>query len=326
MRRHPCCFCPILSSHARQNRRYFKEYAPFLQGLFRECDMDEKKIVGKILSQYRLNPFGTHGVSHWARVMEIGLRLAEQNGADRHVVCYFALFHDSRRKNEGLDFNHGLRGANLARRLRENFIHLDDARFELLVSACTDHTKGKTQGDISVRTCWDADRLDLGRVGKIPDPERLCTDEARHPDMIAWATERASRRMVPERVWEIWGLSSLRFNERGLPWLDTEMVDRILERVCVGFIPQENLRPCTDKQTRDFLQTLTHMQHYNYRYRSEAFMELYPFLAPLIPDTSHTDRVRMWLALGLALKDLYHMRRSTLASILSKGQYPKDPS
>lgn len=283
--------------------------------------MNEKQLVGKILSQYRLNPFGTHGVSHWARVLEIGLCLAEQNGADRAVVTYFSLFHDSRRKNEGLDFNHGLRGANLARRLRHHLMDLDDARFALLLTACTDHTKGKTKGDITVRTCWDADRLDLGRVGKIPVPERLCTDEARKPDMIRWATERASRRMIPERVWNVWELTSLRFNERGLPWLDADMVDRILERATLGFISKEALRPCEDKQIRHFLKTLTTMQHYNYRYRSEAFMELHPAFAHLIPDTAHTDIVRMWLALILALKDLYHMRRSTLATILSRSPY-----
>lgn len=26
-----------------------------------------------------------------------------------------------------------------------------------------------------VQACWDADRLDLGRVGIIPDPERMGT-------------------------------------------------------------------------------------------------------------------------------------------------------
>lgn len=297
---------------------YFNVEMFFLQELFGGNGMNEEKTVAKILRQYRLNPFGTHGLSHWARVMENGLKLASYNGADENVVRYFALFHDAKRRNEGLDFNHGLRGANLAKRLRSELIDLHDEQFELLILACRDHTKGKTEGNITVQTCWDSDRLDLARVGKIPDPKRLCTDAAKQPEIIAWATERASRRMVPERIWNIWGLKSLRFNDRGLPWLDREMVNRILSRVTCGFMPQDSTTPCTDKQIRDFLQTLTTMQHYNYRYRSEAIMEMKDTILPLIPETANTDVIRMWLALALALKDLYHMRRAKLAEILAK--------
>jgi uncharacterized protein len=42
-----------------------------------------------------------------------------------------------------------------------------------------------------VQTCWDADRLDLGRVGKRPDPRRLCTPAARDRDVIEWAYRRS---------------------------------------------------------------------------------------------------------------------------------------
>ncbi|MCW7753655.1 hypothetical protein OOT00_06615 [Desulfobotulus sp. H1] len=281
--------------------------------------MNEEKLAAKILSQYRLNPFGTHGVSHWARVMENGLRLCLENGADQDVIRYFALFHDSCRRNEGLDFNHGLRGANLARRLRRDFIRLNDTQLELLVLACRDHTKGRTKAHITIQTCWDADRLDLGRVGKIPDPARLCTEAAKHPETIAWATERASRRIVPEWIWNAWGLKALRFNDKGLPWLDRQMVARILKRVTCGFLYRERVDMAEDKQIRDFLEMLTSMQHYNYSYRSEAIMEMKEHIMPLIPDMAHTDVIRMWLALALALKDLYHMPRSRLAAILAKG-------
>jgi uncharacterized protein len=33
--------------------------------------------------------------------------------------------------------------------------------------------------NITVQTCWDADRLDLGRVGIKPDPKRLFTEEGK---------------------------------------------------------------------------------------------------------------------------------------------------
>jgi uncharacterized protein len=46
-----------------------------------------------------------------------------------------------------------------------------------------------------VLTCWDADRLDLGRVGIRPLAERLCTDAARQPAMLQWAYRRSLARL-----------------------------------------------------------------------------------------------------------------------------------
>ena len=40
---------------------------------------------------------------------------------------------------------------------------LDTAGFDMLVHACRYHSDGLVEGDVTVRTCWDADRLDLGR-------------------------------------------------------------------------------------------------------------------------------------------------------------------
>lgn len=38
-----------------------------------------------------------------------------------------------------------------------------------------DHDKGETTTDPTIGCCWDADRLDLGRVGKKPDPAYMST-------------------------------------------------------------------------------------------------------------------------------------------------------
>ena len=46
---------------------------------------------------------------------------------------------------------------------------------ELLAEACRDHTSGPHHGDPTIGTCWDADRLDLGRVGIIPQEEFMST-------------------------------------------------------------------------------------------------------------------------------------------------------
>ena len=157
---------------------------------------DMAAILGAILDGYALPVRGDHGVVHWARVLENGLRIAEANGADREVVTLFALFHDSRRVNEDQDDGHGLRGGEFARSLRGELVHLDDDRFELLFEACRLHTDGHTIGDPTLLACWDADRLDLGRVGITPDPRRLGTKAGRN--LLGWAHVRAVERSRAE--------------------------------------------------------------------------------------------------------------------------------
>ncbi|QJW95250.1 HD domain-containing protein [Frigoriglobus tundricola] len=165
---------------------------------------DLAAITAAILEGYELPVYGDHGVVHWARVLENGLRVAEGNGADPEIVSLFALFHDSRRVNECEDDGHGLRGGEYARSLRGRLIHLDDARFELLFEACRLHTDGLTTGDPTLLACWDADRLDLGRVGITPAPRRLCTPTA--GELLNWGHARAVRRHQPRAVLAAWGV------------------------------------------------------------------------------------------------------------------------
>ena len=140
---------------------------------------------------------------HWARVRENGLRVAEATGADAEVVQLFALFHDARRLNEGHDPGHGQRGGDFARTLRGTLVRLDDARFDLLYEACRLHTDGLTDADATLQACWDADRLDLGRVDVTPDPRRLCTAAAR--SLVPWANARAVAHHEPPGVLASWG-------------------------------------------------------------------------------------------------------------------------
>lgn len=150
-------------------------------------------LIAAIRSQYRLRWDGIHGLAHWERVRENGLRLAGHTGARADVVEFFAYFHDACRNNDSHDPDHGARGAVLARALAGSVFDLDVEGLGLLVEACTGHTRGETSAGITVATCWDADRLDLARVGKRPRPERLCTAAARDPAIIAWACDRSRR-------------------------------------------------------------------------------------------------------------------------------------
>ena len=56
--------------------------------------------------------------------------------------------------------------------------HLDDAMQDL-DDACYYHADGFTKHTITVMTCWDSDRLDLGRVGIKPNAQYLCTTAAK---------------------------------------------------------------------------------------------------------------------------------------------------
>lgn len=145
-------------------------------------------ILQRIMSEYSMGLEGIHGVAHWARVMDIGRHLAAQTGASLRVAELFALFHDSKRLTESKDPGHGRRGGDFALRLHgEGIFQATQEEMELLYEACLYHTDGLTEGNVHIRTCWDSDRLDLGRVGILPVPELLCTDPARERKTIEWA-------------------------------------------------------------------------------------------------------------------------------------------
>lgn len=149
------------------------------------------QLLQHIQSQYALRPNGIHGPAHWQRVRENGLRLAAVTGADVHVVELFAYLHDACRQSDGRDRDHGPRAAALAWSLQGTLLHLSKPDLELLAYACEYHTRGLTEANVTVQTCWDADRLDLGRIGIRPDPDRLCTPTARDPAVIEWGWQRS---------------------------------------------------------------------------------------------------------------------------------------
>ena len=167
------------------------------------------ELVQRIVAQFPVSLYGMHGVNHWARVLENGLALAKLTGAREDVVQLFAVFHDSRRINEGTDPAHGRRGADLAKAVRGEWFELDDSGMFALWEACAYHSDGLFEhSDPTVATCWDADRLDLGRVGIRPDPRKLCTDAARDPKVMGWAVPRGSNGHVPDWVRDTWGLAA----------------------------------------------------------------------------------------------------------------------
>jgi uncharacterized protein len=162
------------------------------------------RFFNAILAQYRLSPAGIHGVVHWARVSENGRRLADITGAHRDIVTLFAYLHDACRASEEWDPERGTRAAELADRWRGVYFDLSRTNFELLYTACAAQGDGLLEGDITLQTCWDADRLDIGRVGMPIIPSRLCTEAARDPDMMEWADRRARHHVVPDWLHTLW--------------------------------------------------------------------------------------------------------------------------
>ncbi len=144
-----------------------------------------KALRRRLIDEFPLGPESIHGPKHWERVEKNGLALAKSTGADPLVVTLFSLFHDCRREREGHDHNHAWRGAKRALELHGELYELNPAQLETLVYACEYHTSGRTSHDLTsgdratIGTCWDADRLELTRVGIWPDVERLSTDAAK---------------------------------------------------------------------------------------------------------------------------------------------------
>lgn len=119
-----------------------------------------------------------HGLYHWEKVEKNAAILARNTpGADPLVARLFALVHDSKRENEMDDPEHGHRSAAWCKVLhQQGRLRISDKQLDVLVEACAYHNDGQVSDDPTIGVCWDADRLDLSRVGIAPDPELLSTE------------------------------------------------------------------------------------------------------------------------------------------------------
>ncbi len=108
--------------------------------------------------------------------------------ADLELVLLFAFAHDTQRWNDGDDPDHGRRAAAAVRGLAEaGVLDLSPERLRLLCRACSGHANGFTSADPTVGTCWDADRLNLWRVGVAPSRHLLSTAAARTAEAYDWS-------------------------------------------------------------------------------------------------------------------------------------------
>ena len=125
----------------------------------------------------------THGFPHWQRVERNGILLSTENGKIREdinikVVRFFAYLHDKCRLDNWTDIEHGVRAADMLHTIRDTILKdFTDEDVSLLERACRYHTTELRTGNPTIDVCFDADRLDLGRVGIVPNPKRMATEQ-----------------------------------------------------------------------------------------------------------------------------------------------------
>ncbi|MCR5239635.1 MAG: hypothetical protein K6E15_05650 [Prevotella sp.] len=136
-----------------------------------------EKVKEFAIRHMKMGKQSIHGIDHWDRVARNGEAL-NVPGADMEVVSCFAYLHDVERQFDAYDVEHGPMAAELIGQIRESVLgFLDDKQIGLLKDACTFHTTVLRTGNPTIDTCFDADRLDLPRVGITPDPDRMATKE-----------------------------------------------------------------------------------------------------------------------------------------------------
>jgi uncharacterized protein len=175
-----------------------------------DAPLEDGTAVARLIDTVRLYSktrwSSLHGETHWRRVAIAGHKLARQTrGADELLVLLFAVLHDSCRTHDADDARHGTRAAKLAEKLLGDGELLDADELDILSFALEEHDAGETSADPTVGCCWDADRLQLWRVGIQPDAYLLSTAAARRPEVIAWASYQQVAKYGWKRVLERYG-------------------------------------------------------------------------------------------------------------------------
>ena len=78
------------------------------------------------------------------------------------------------------------------------WLNLNEHQLYLLTEACKYHSAGRIIPNVTIQTCWDADRLDLGRVGIKPKAAYLGTPLARDQKFLEQAYARSKMCFVME--------------------------------------------------------------------------------------------------------------------------------
>lgn len=120
-----------------------------------------------------------HGMPHWRRVERNGELLATPE-CDLTVIRCFAYLHDSCRRDNETDYYHGPRAALFIDTIKDSYLKgLTEQQIALLKEAVAKHTSDPRTGNPTVDACFDADRLDLVRVGIRPNPSKMASEKGK---------------------------------------------------------------------------------------------------------------------------------------------------
>lgn len=141
-----------------------------------------KIVLKKIIEEFYLKDSFIHGAAHWSRVYHYGHILSELNDFDKENIAFFSIFHDSKRFNDDYDPEHGLRGAEFFKKLSK-IIDITNEQKEIIYEACKKHNYQQEADSLEVGLCFDADRLDLWRVGINPNDDYLHIKQSKSFEM-----------------------------------------------------------------------------------------------------------------------------------------------
>ena len=156
----------------------FTKFASNIYGLL-NINAHIERLREFAIQHSKLGDYSIHGISHWDRVARNADALSTSD-VDSLVVRAFAYIHDVERVNENDDWQHGPRAALLVDEICSSVLgFLNDLEIEQLKEACRLHTLRHKTEDATVNACFDADRLDLGRLGITPNPNKMATVQGR---------------------------------------------------------------------------------------------------------------------------------------------------
>ena len=156
-----------------------------------------------------------HGLTHCQRV-ERNVHRLKCSGVNMTVARLFAYFHDACRSEckTQSESEHGLLASELVLSLRNSLLkNLSDDEVAMLSNACKWHTTTFKTGNPTIDTCFDADKLDLWRIGAIPMPGKMATS-------LGWYFANNIRLIMDEE-------SNVVFHENAFPIQDKKYGIRI---------------------------------------------------------------------------------------------------
>lgn len=139
--------------------------------------LDDEEVIDMCLKFYTMR-IGIHGESHIRNVVKLAKRISRRECPQyTNDVIVGAALHDVGRRDDFGGNEHAVRGSRIAKGVIKSYwpnLHADK-----IVEAIKYHTGGLTTSDPLIGSIWDADRLDLVRLGKRIDISLLSTKTAK---------------------------------------------------------------------------------------------------------------------------------------------------